>query len=146
MIRRKNNSKNIKFNKGNRNKQCYRGLRGCLCPTSVERVSLCRVAKQNKTAVQNKTETESNQRSNVSVTIVILHESHLSIYIYTYKLNNFYTYKVHRCASFFKFQFPFISVYPYYHICVTKIDNGMILNSPPVSANFTQIVNNPPSS
>lgn len=82
MIRRKNNSKNIKFNKGNRNKQCYRGLRGCLCPTSVERVSLCRVAKQNKTAVQNKTETESNQRSNVSVTIVILHESHLSIYIY----------------------------------------------------------------
>lgn len=99
-----------------------------------------------RTAVQNKTETESNQRSNVSVTIVILHESHLSIYIYTYKLNNFYTYKVHRCASFFKFQFPFISVYPYYHICVTKIDNGMILNSPPVSANFTQIVNNPPSS
>lgn len=96
-------------------------------------------SKQNRNRIESTIERISHDRNTTRV-------APFHIYIYTYKLNNFYTYKVHRCASFFKFQFPFISVYPYYHICVTKIDNGMILCSPPVSANFTQIVNNPPSS
>lgn len=129
MIRRKTTArKNIKFNKGNRNKlyYCRRGLRGCLtCPTTLREHAMSR-----RTAVQKGEQTTQN-RINDRVTTIIIHESHL--YIYIYKLNNFYTYKMHRRtilrgSSFFKSISLYFCLSLLSYLC-TNIDNGMILCS-----------------
>lgn len=144
MIRRKTTArKNIKFNKGNRNKLCYcrRGLRGYLtCPTTLRELAMSR-----RTAVQKGEQTTQN-RINDRVTTIIIHESHFCIYINSIIFTHIKCIVELFCADRrFSNQFPFISVYPYYHICVRTSIMGWY-SAPPVSANFTQIVNNPPSS